>query len=76
MFSNLGLGFASGCLMIIVEIIYAKLIIPKKCKILFLLILSATLASVTGWMINKYYDNPKAYYQFKKGKIEIVIGFL
>ena len=62
--------------MIIVEIIYAKLIIQKKCKILLLLAISATLASVTGWMINKYYDNPKAYYQFKKGKIETVIGVI
>ena len=62
--------------MIIVEIIYAKLIIPKKCKILLLLALSATLVSVTVWMINEYYHNPKAYYQFKKGKIWIVIGFI
>ena len=75
-YTNLGLGFASGCLIIIAEIIYARLIIPKKCKILLLLALSATLASVTGWMINKYYDNPKAYYQFRKGKIETVIGFI
>ena len=60
-YSNLGLGFASGCIIIIVEIIYAKLTLARNLQsgcgtILLLLILSAILTTVTSWMINEYYD--------------------
>ena len=60
-YSNLGFGFAFGCIIIIVELIYAKLTMPRNHKsgcgtILLLLILSATLTSVTIWMIAEYYD--------------------
>jgi len=59
----MGFGFASGGLMIIVEIIFAKLTRRMSqgccslfCKILILLTLSATLMAVTTWMIDSFYD--------------------
>ena len=60
MYSNLGLGFASGCIIIIAEIIYAKLTRPGRNDqgggtILLLLILSAILTTVTVLMINAYH---------------------
>ena len=62
MFSNLGLGFASGCIIIIAEIIYAKLTRPGRNfqnggTILLLLTLSAILTTVTVTMIIQYYNN-------------------
>ena len=62
MFSNLGLGFASGCIIIIAEIIYAKLTRPGRNfqnggTILLLLTLSAILTTVTVMMIIQYYNN-------------------
>ena len=61
-FSNLGLGFASGCIIIIAEIIYAKLTRPGRNfqnggTILLLLTLSAILTTVTVTMIIQYYNN-------------------
>ena len=60
-YSNLGLGFASGCIIIIAEIIYAKMTMPRNLQtgcgtILLLLTLSAVLTTVTSWMITEYYD--------------------
>ena len=59
-FSNLGLGFASGCIIIIAEIIYAKLTRPGRNfqnggTILLLLILSAILTTATVLMIKAYF---------------------
>ena len=60
-YSNLGLGFASGCIIIIAEIIYAKLTMPRTLQsgcgtILLLLTSSVILTTVTSWMITEYYD--------------------
>ena len=60
MYSNLGLGFASGCIIIIAEIIYAKLTRPGRNlqgggTILLLLTLSAFLTTVTVIMIKAYH---------------------
>ena len=60
-YSNLGLGFASGCIIIIAEIIYAKLTLARNLQsgcgtILLLLTLSVILTTVTSWMITEYYD--------------------
>ena len=60
-YSNLGFGFAFGCVIIIAEIIYAKLTRPRSlqsgcCTSLLLLTLSAILTTVTSWMIAEYYD--------------------
>ena len=64
----MGFGFASGGLMIIVEIIFAKLTrrmcqgcCSLFCKILILLTLSTTLVAVTTWMIDSFYD-PDTFY--------------
>ena len=60
-YSNLGLGFASGCIIIIVEIIYVKLTRSRRnlqCRcgtILFLLTLSAILTTFTVLMIKAYH---------------------
>ena len=59
-YSNLGLGFASGCIIIIAEIIYANLKRSRRSvqgggTILLLLILSAILTTVTVLMIEAYY---------------------
>ena len=83
-YSNLGLGFASGCIIIVVEIIHAKLTKRlkklKSATILVLLTLSAILTTVTVLMINAYhyplyyliqkvqYYNPIVEYQFKTGR--------
>ena len=64
MFSVLGIGFASGGLMIIVEIIFTKLTRRKSqragsslCTILLLLTISSTLTVVvTIKMIDRFYD--------------------
>ena len=61
MYSNLGLGFAFGCVIIIAEIIYAKLTLARSLQsgygtALLLLTLSAVLTTVTSWMIVEYYD--------------------
>ena len=63
-YSVLGFGFASAGLMIIVEIIFAKLnrrntqrTGSSLATILFLLILSASLTAATIWMRNKFYDH-------------------
>ena len=57
MYSNLGVGFAFGCIVIIAEIIYGKAKLQSGCgTVLLLLILSATLTTVTIWMIAEYYD--------------------
>ena len=64
-YSVLGFGFASGGVMIIIEIIFAKLTKINNQRsgsslgigtILLLLTLSATLAAVTIWMIYTFYD--------------------
>ena len=64
-YSVLGFGFASGGVMIIVEIIFSKLTKINNQRsgsslgigtILLLLTLSATLAAVTIWMIYTFYD--------------------
>ena len=61
MYSNLGLGFASGCIVIIAEIIYARLTrqgrnLQCRCGTsLFLLTLSAILTAVTVLMIQAYH---------------------
>ena len=62
-FSSLGFGYASGGLIIIAEIIYAKLTRSTSQKtgsslaiVLLLLSLSATLVAVTILMINTFYD--------------------
>ena len=60
MYSTLGLGFAFGCIVIIVEIIHAMMTMPRNLQsgcgtILLLLILSAILTTVTIWMIAEYY---------------------
>ena len=60
MYSNLGVGFAFGCIVIIAEIIYGKANMPRNphsgCgTILLLLIFSAILTTVTIWMIAEYY---------------------
>ena len=60
MYSNLGLGFASGCIIIIAEIIYARVTMPRYRQsgcgtILLLLTLSTILTIVTVTMINTYY---------------------
>ena len=62
MYSNLGFGFASGCIIIIAEIIYAKLTRKRRNlkgggvgTTLFLLILSAILTTVTVLMIKAYH---------------------
>ena len=59
----LGFGFAFGGLMIIVEIIFAKLTGRKAQRsgsslftVLLVLTLSSSLTAVTIWMINTYYD--------------------
>ena len=72
-YSNLGLGFAFGCLIIIAEIIYAKFTKPRNFKsgcgtILFLLTFSVILTIVTVIMIQTYY-NPidQKDLQMKKG---------
>ena len=60
-YSNLGLGFASGCFIIIAEIIFAKLKRSRRnlqCRCgtsLFLLTLSAILTTVTVLMIQAYH---------------------
>ena len=60
-YSNLGLGFASGCIIIIAEIIYARLTRPGRnlqCRCgtsLFLLTLSDILTTVTVLMIQAYH---------------------
>ena len=59
-YANLGFGLAAGCVIIIAEIIYAKLTMPGNLQsgcgtILLLLILSGSLAAVTSWMIIEYY---------------------
>ena len=59
-YSNLGLGFASGCIIIIVEIIYAKLKRSSRNLqgggiILLLMTLSAILTTVTVLMIKAYH---------------------
>ena len=63
-YSVLGFGFVAGGLIIIGEIIFAKLLKRNSQRsghsrgigaILLLLALSATLAAVTIWMINTYY---------------------
>ena len=60
-YSNLGFGFASGCIIIIAEIIYARLTRPGRnlqCRCgtsLFLLTLSAILTTVTVLMIQAYH---------------------
>ena len=60
-YSNLGLGFASGCIIIIAEIIYSKLTNPRRMlrsgcgTILLLLILSAILTTATVLMIKAYF---------------------
>ena len=85
-YSNLGLGFASGCIIIVVEIIHAKLTKRlkklKSATILVLLTLSAILTTVTVLMINAYhyplyyliqkvqYYNPIVDYQFTTGRYE------
>ena len=61
MYSNLGLGFASGFLIIITEIIYAKMTRSRNLQtgfgtILLLLTISAILAISTVTMIETYYD--------------------
>ena len=61
MYSNLGLGFASGCFIIITEIIYAKITRSRNLQtgygtILLLLTISAILAISTVTMIETYYD--------------------
>ena len=67
MYSVLGFGFAFGGLMIIVEIIFAKLTRRKSQRsgsslftILLLLTLSAALVAVTIKMIDTYFY-PKTY---------------
>ena len=60
MYSNLGFGFAFGCIVIIAEIIYGKANMPRNPQsgcgtILLLLIFSAILTTVTIWMIAEYY---------------------
>ena len=76
-YSNLGLGFASGCIIIIVEIIYAKLTLARNLQsgcgtILLLLTLSAILTTVTVNMIRTYY-HPKEHkdFQVKKGPLNL-----
>ena len=59
-YTNLGLGFASGCIIVVAEIIYAKLTRPRNiksrcCTILLLLIFSAVLTAVTVTMIQSFY---------------------
>ena len=59
-YTNLGLGFASGCIIIIAEIIYARLTRPGRNlqgggTILLLLTLSAILTTVTVLMIKAYH---------------------
>ena len=61
-YADLGFGFATGCLIIIVEIIYRKLTRPGRLNsgcgtILLLLTLSAILTAVTAWMVDEY-DEP------------------
>ena len=60
-YSNLGLGFAFGCVIIIAEIVYAKLTLARSLQsgcgtALLLLTLSVVLTTVTSWMIAEYYD--------------------
>ena len=59
-YADLGFGFATGCLIIIAEIIYRKLTRPGRLNsgcgtILLLLLLSAILIAVTAWNVDKYY---------------------
>ena len=63
-YSVLGFGFASAGLMIILEIIFAKITRRNRqrtgsplCTILLLLVLSASLTAVTIWMIGTFYDH-------------------
>ena len=61
-YADLGFGFASGCLIIIAEIIYMRLTRPGRLKsgcgtILLLLTLSAILTAITAWMVDEY-DEP------------------
>ena len=76
-YSNLGFGFAFGCLIIIGEIIYANLMIPRNFKsecgtIILLLTLSAILTTVTVTMIRTYY-HPKEQkdFQINKGPLNL-----
>ena len=75
-YSNLGFGFAIGCIVIIAEIIYGKLTMPRNLKsgcgtMLLLLILSATLTTVTIWTIAEYYDPvDESDHQMEKIRIE------
>ena len=60
MYSNLGVGFAFGCIVIIAEIIYGKANMPRNPQsgcgtILLLLIFSAILTTVTVTMIQAFY---------------------
>ena len=61
-YSNLGFGFAFGCIIIIAEIINAMMTKPRSLiksgcgTIILLLTLSAILTTVTSWMIAEYYD--------------------
>ena len=59
-YTNLGFGFASGCIIVVAEIIYAKLTRPRNiksrcCTILLLLFFSAILTTVTVTMIQAFY---------------------
>ena len=59
-YADLGFGFATGCLIIIAEIIYMRLTRPGRLNsgcgtILLLLLLSASLVAVTAWNVDKYY---------------------
>ena len=80
-YSNLGLGFASGFLIIVAEIIFAKLTRPRfrfittGCgAILLLLTLSAILTTVTVLMMIQEIQNynPTVDYQFKTGKCHLL----
>ena len=61
MYSVLGFGFALGGVLIIAEIIVAKLMRSQRagsslCTILLLLTISSTLTAVTIKMIDRFYD--------------------